>query len=318
MSDRSSNATTSNQQYGNRIEPILHWASQHKGSWDNVFRSLWLDAEELNKNPFLTEELQKLSGSGVSSLFTNQEQIIQLLEEQPFEWHNQEKYISMYEQTLGELLPYPTAGPLMKFLATVRIGIRKKFFDSVTSHLSDQELTVELQLLCVLRSQQLSDTEALNAWTSEAESAMQAYNDSASDNNWHRAVYFLPVLGLLMYRNKPRNFLEYCRDISFGVQSITQYRKLTRHLQLYYRNAVLKLCKQKSWKVLSDLKKHNTSWAADFFAASFQAPSMSGYDDQLNKWEKNQLTEQLTKHNSVSTEKMIDDLAQINKENNPS
>ncbi len=314
MSDHSSNATTTNQQYGNRIEPILHWANQHKGSWDIVFRSLWSEVEELNSNPYLAEELQKVSETGVSSLFTNQEQIIQLLEEQPFDWHNQEKYINLYEQTLGELLSYHTAGPLMKFLATIRVGVRKNFYDSITNRLSDQEQILELQLLCVLRSQQLLDTEALSSWTTLAEETIQAYHDSADEDNWQRAIYTLPILGLLMYRNKPRNFLEHCRDISFGVQSITQFPKLTRHLQLYYRNAVLKLCKQKSWKVLAELKKHNTSWAADFFTASFQAPSMSGYDDQLNKWEKNQVTEQLTKHDSILTEKMIDDLVKINKE----
>lgn len=316
MPDRSANVTSTNPPYGNRIEPILNWAIKHKGSWETVFRQLWSTQEDLNTNPFLTEELQGISGTGVSSLFTNKEQIIQLLEELPFEWHNQEKYISIYEKTLGDNISNPAkAGPLMKFLATIRVGIRKNFYDSITQSLSEQEQILELQLLCVLRDQQLLNTDALNSWTEQAKLDVQTYIDSASDDNWHIAIYSLPVLGLLMYKNQPRNFLEYCRDVSFGVQPLDQYPKLRRHLQLYYRNAVLKLCKQKSWKVLSDLKKHNTSWAAEFFATSFQAPSMSGYYDQLSSWEKNQVTEKLTKHDSVSTAKRIDALLKNNDNN---
>ena len=315
MPDRSSNPTDVNITYGYRIQAILNWAKQHKGSWNTVFPYLWSNIEELNKDSLLTETLRNISEDEDSSLFTNQELIVQILEEQPFDWHNQDRYLNLYEQTLEELLPYPTAGRLMKFLASIRIGVRQVFFESIRKRISDQELLLELQLLCVMRSKTLKETKELEIWVKQAESAIQAYSDKANAENWSRAVYQLPVLGLLLYKDKPRDFLQYCMDVSYAVQPIDRYAKLSRHLKLYYRNAVLKVCKNKSWYILAEFKKHNKGWAADFFEWSFQAPPMETYADQLAKWEQEQVKKQLTRYDSQATEEKLDSLIKKSKKN---
>lgn len=309
MSTESSNPTSHPPQYDRHIQSLKAWIDQQNISWNHLFLSLWTSAKELDENASLTIMLQDTFTGEGGNLFTNKELILQILEEQPFDWHNQDKYMTLYEQTLEDLLPSPVAESLMKFLAGIRVGIRPDFFRSIQKQITDQDQLLELQLLSVLRSQQLNDTEQLNNWTVAAKATIAKYNHKASSDNWLNAVYQLPILGLLLYKNKPGEFLKYCRDVSYAVQPIDGYEKLNRHLQLYYRNAVLKVCKNNAWQLLAEIKKHNTGWAADFFDWSLQAPSMQGYADQLAQWENKEVVSLMEGYNSELTVKKLDDLA---------
>ena len=202
----------------------------------------------------------------------------------------------------------------MRFLAKVRVGVRKSFYEEKLNYISDQDQLLELQLLCVLRSQQLGEYEELEKWKTLAFQAISKHSHNANEDNWLRAVYELPILGLTLYQEQPILFLEQCRDVSYALHPIYQYPKLVRHLKLYYRNAVLKVCKKETWRELSEIKKHNNGWAADFFALTLQSRSMESYAIQLSKWENGHVEEQFKNYDSESTAKKIDDLAKIRTE----
>lgn len=246
---------------------------------------------------FLDALAEKRSGTPTYSLLSDQEIIILLLSNLSRQWHlnQRESYQKLLEENHKEHISNTRS--LMQFLANIGLGITDSCLKKLEKNDLKAETLLELQILNVINAIQEDNTKRLEYWKERCYNQIHKLENINDKKRYKDAVYCLPVLGAIIYKKEPKKFIYQCIPFSFsdGEEPTIEDKYLISHINVYFRNSILQLCKQGRIEDLVQIDKDCYGWSQLLLDQTLNSTYLEECRIEVKKRRRNQQDKDMSK-----------------------
>jgi len=251
----------------------------------------------LESSRFLDALAEKRSSTPAYSLLSDQEIITLLLSSLSKQWHLNHR--ASYQKLLEENQEThkSTTRSLMQFLARIGLGITDSCLKKLEKNNLKAESLLEFQILNVINAIRENNTKRLEYWKERCYNQIRKLENINDKKRYKDAIYCLPVLGAIIYKEEPKKFIYQCIPFSFsdGDEPTIEDKYLISHITVYFRNSILQLCKQGKIEDLVQIDKDCYGWSQLLLDQTLNSTYLEECRTEVEKRRRNQQDKDMSK-----------------------